>query len=146
MTQNLSSILKDDVDGPVYLSILSAIIACLTLMFYIGATNRIQEIENILNKKNTTIVDLHEKLEKLTDEYTKMDSDHVDDYNALVETVNKEHSEKVRLQQLNENLRQDLIQYKTFHKEVTAQCEEYEKRIHRLESRLKRMEPRYEEI
>ena len=144
MSQNLWK--HDEMDGPFYLSVFSIIITLLTLMFYVGATNRIQEIENMLNKKNTTIVDLHEKLEKLTDEYTKMDSDHVDDYNSLIEVLEEERKEYRKLFDKYAKLGEELTDTQSLHLQVKLKNEEFVKRIGRLESRLRRIEPKYDEL
>jgi len=137
--QNLAIAWKEDAfNETTYLTTMIVTISLLSLAFYVGATQKIQEIEGLLNKKNAKILDLLEKIENLEEKYNKMDSDHVDDYNSLVESFQTEIKDNMRLRQVNVKLEDELMHARTLCSEHKAQNEEFVKRIGRLESRLSR--------
>jgi uncharacterized membrane protein YhiD involved in acid resistance len=144
--QNLAiSVNEDPFDGAFYLAALCMTISLVSFMFYICATQKIQDIESLLNKKNAKIIDLIEKIENLENQYNKMDSDHVDDYNSLVESFQEQHKDNMRLLRLNAKLEDELMESRSLHSEAKAQNEEFVKRISRLESRLSRTTVKYNE-
>ena len=130
---------EDPLDGTFYLSAMIVTISFLSLLFYFSATQKIREIEDLLNKKNVKIIDLLEKIENLEEKYNNMDSDHVDDYNSLIESFEAEIKDNMRLRQLNEKLEDELMHARTLCSEQKAHNEEFVKRIGRLESRLTRI-------
>jgi chromosome segregation ATPase len=130
---------SDPFDGSFYLTAMMVTISFLSLLFYIGATNKIQAIEDVLNKKNVRIIDLLEKLNDLEEKYNKMDSDHVDDYNMMLKSFQQELNTNTHLRQLLEKLENELTEARALHSELKAQNEEFVKRIGRLESRLTRV-------
>jgi DNA repair exonuclease SbcCD ATPase subunit len=138
--QNLPIVWKEDpLDGTFYLSAMIITVSFLSLLFYFSATQKIREIEDLLNKKNVRIIDLLEKIENLEEKYNNMDSDHVDDYNSLIESFEAEIKDNMRLRQLNEKLEDELMHARTLCSEQKAHNEEFVKRIGRLESRLTRV-------
>jgi uncharacterized protein YlxW (UPF0749 family) len=138
--QNLAIAWHDNpFDGAFYLTALCMTISLLFFLFYIGASQKIQDIEMLLNKKNEKLADLYEKLNELEEKYNKMDSNHVDDYNSMLESFQKEMKTNTQLRQLIEKLEDQLMEARTLHSEAKAQNEELLKRIGRLESRLTRV-------
>ena len=103
------------------------------------APQKIEDLEGLIHKKNATIVDLVEKLNDLEEKYNKMDSDHVDDYNSMLESFQQELKTNTQLRELIEKLEDQLMEARTLHSEAKAQNEEFVKRIGRLESRLTRI-------
>ncbi len=130
---------QDPFDGSFYLTALCITISVLFFLFYIGANQKIEDIEMLLNKKNEKLADLYEKLNELEEKYNKMDSDHVDDYNSMLESFQQELKTNTTLRQLIEKLEDQLMEARTLHSEAKAQNEEFIKRIGRLESRLTRV-------
>jgi len=138
--QNLPIVWQEDpFDGTFYLSAMCITISLMFFLFYIGASQKIQDIEMLLNKKNVKIIDLLEKLNELEEKYNKMDSDHVDDYNSMLDSFQQELKTNTQLRQLIEKLEDQLMEARTLHSEAKAQNEEFVKRIGRLESRLTRV-------
>ena len=138
--QNLPVVWKEDpFDGTFYLAAMCITISVVSFLFYVVASDKIQDLEIRINKKNETIIELVEKLNHLEEKYNKMDSDHVDDYNSMLESFQQELKTNTTLRQLVEKLEDELMEAKTLHSEANAQNEELVKRIGRLESRLTRV-------
>ncbi len=138
--QNLPIVWKEDeFDGAFYLTALCMTISVLFFLFYVAASQKIEDLEIRIHTKNARIVDLVEKLTTLQEKYNKMDSDHVDDYNSMLESFQKEVKTNTQLRQLIENMEDRLMESRTLHSEAKAQNEEFVKRIGRLESRLTRV-------
>jgi uncharacterized protein YlxW (UPF0749 family) len=138
--QNLPVVWKEETfDGAFYLTVLCMTISVLFFLFYVVASQKIEDLEIRIHTKNARIVDLVEKLNTLQEKYNKMDSDHVDDYNSMLESFQKELKTNTQLRQLIEKLEDQLMEARTLHSEAKAQNEEFVKRIGRLESRLTRV-------
>ena len=130
---------EDQFDGTFYLAAMVVTISVLSFLFYSVATDKIQNLEIRINKKNEQIVELVEKLNKLEEKYNKMDSDHVDDYNSMIDSFQQELKTNITLRQIIEKLEDDLMHARTLCSEQKAHNEEFVKRIGRLESRLTRV-------
>jgi hypothetical protein len=130
---------EDPFDGTFYLTAMFVTISVLSFIFYIVASKQIEDLEILINKKNVKIIDLLEKLNELEEKYNKMDSDHVDDYNSMLQSFQQELKTNTQLRQLIEKLEDELTTSRTLHSEAKAQNEEFVKRIGRLESRLTRV-------
>lgn len=139
-SQNLPIVWKEDqFDGTFYLAAMVVTISVLFLLFYSVATDKIQQLEILINRKNERMIDLLEKLNELEEKYNKMDSEHVDDYNSMLESFQQELKTNTQLRQTIENLEDNLMEARTLYSEAKAQSEELVKRIGRLESRLTRV-------
>ena len=130
---------EDPFDGAFYLTALCITISVLFFLFYVVASQKIEDLEIRIHTKNARIVDLVEKLTTLQEKYNKMDSDHVDDYNSMLESFQQELKTNTTLRQVIEKLDDQLMEARTLHSEAKAQNEEFIKRIGRLESRLTRV-------